>query len=108
MRTFTQLMFESILQIGLQIWMLNYFSDRPDQIDEFGVATYQILISLALATIHAVLEGTQLWLEARASRTTLGQYSEVCFNGKFSYVPFMNIMMEYADKKQAELESLEH
>lgn len=52
---------------------------------------------MILSLSHLVLEGIQLTSEALASRTNLAEYGVVCFNGKFSHVPLINVLIKKLD-----------
>jgi len=75
--------------------MLIYFnSQKSDKgMDEFGVSVTAILISIILATIHALLECVFLYMEAQASKTSFTNYCIVCFNGRFGWVPYNDYLM---------------
>jgi hypothetical protein len=60
-----------------------------------------ILLSVALAIAHGILEFIQLNYEAKACKTTLTNYCVACFNGKFGYVPFVDNMTTIIADKNA-------
>ena len=99
MRTITQMIFESVIQLGVQIHMLIYVSlyvvdeDKAD----FEVNMTSILISVALAVAHILLEYVLLSYEAKACMTNVSNYAIACFNGKFGWVPFANDLTTIAE-----------
>jgi hypothetical protein len=66
MRTITQLTFESIIQMILQIRILVYYKNHMDDtaIEKYGVSINAIIASLLLAVSHAILEMVFLNMEA--------------------------------------------
>ena len=56
MRTITQLLFESLIQFFIQVWMLNYYSDNEEEREAFGISIFQLLLSLVLTILHLLLE----------------------------------------------------
>jgi len=66
MRTISQLTFETFIQLILQIRMLQYFKEHKESGDqkELGVDVAAIVVSLALASVHGVLEAIFLAMEA--------------------------------------------
>lgn len=65
MRTITQMLFETLIQLVLQVRMLIYFKrhyvENPGAV---GVSVDDIFISIVLALSHAILEAIYLGLEA--------------------------------------------
>ena len=53
-----------------------------------GVSLNAIMVSIALAFVHTILEFGYLYLEAKASKTSFINYCIVCFNGRFTWVPY--------------------
>ena len=66
---------------------ITQFVDDQDKAD-FGVNMTSILVSVALAVAHILLEFVQLSYEAKACMTNVSNYAIACFNGKFGWVPF--------------------
>ena len=99
MRTITQMMFETFIQLGVQIHMLIYVTlyVADDNKADFGVDMTSILLSVALAVAHINLEYVQLSYEAKACKTSMTYYSIACFNGKFGWVPFADDLTTIAE-----------
>ena len=57
-----------------------------------------ILISVALAVTHILLEYVQLNYEAKAGKTSITHYCITCFNGRFGWVPFVDNFASIASK----------
>jgi hypothetical protein len=88
LRTISQLSFESLIQIILQVRILIYSFNQPDVIEQFGVEIEAIIISLSFALLHTIFELIFLNMEAVAAKTTITHYAIICFNGRFGWVPF--------------------
>lgn len=86
--------------------MLHYFWNDKEKIKALGLSKASIWSSIFLTIAHTVLEVIQLYCEAQACRMDLIQYCVVCFNGKFGFVPFMNILSEYSQISVEDLESM--
>ena len=91
-------MFESLIQIAVQVQMLYYFDSFEADAEWFGGSVDNLMISIGLAVAHAFLEFIQLYFEARACKTSLINYCVVCFNGKFGWVPFVDNMKAIANQ----------
>lgn len=97
MRTITQMTFETLIQLTLQVRMLIYFrrhfgEDSAAKIEELGVSPKAILFSIIIAIVHTVLEFAYLAIEAQASKTSFMNYCMVCFNGRFNWVPYIDYL----------------
>ena len=68
------------------VYVTQYVADEDKA--NFGVDMTSILLSVALAAAHILLEFVQLSYEAKACKTSLVNYTIACFNGKFAWVPF--------------------
>ena len=95
MRTITQLMFESVIQFSLQLYILHQVRDRDDA-SSINVDVTSIIISICLTIAHAILEYLLLCYEALACKTSLMNYCVACFNGKLGWVPFVDKMTRIA------------
>jgi hypothetical protein len=49
-----------------------------------------IVVSLAAAVVHGVLELIFLNMEAKACKTQFSHYFSICFTGRLGWVPFTN------------------
>lgn len=95
LRTISQLSFESLPQIILQIRIL-IFALNHDGEDELGVGMAAILASLGCALVHAFFEMIFVYLEAVSCKTTVIHYMIVCFNARFGWIPFVNFFSSLA------------
>ena len=89
-----------MIQLAVQIHMLIYVSKYVPEEDqaEFGVDMTSILLSVALAVAHIMLEYVQLSYEAKACKTSMANYSIACFNGKFGWVPFADDLIAITEQ----------
>jgi len=69
--------------------------DSDDAV-ELGVSEETVWLSLLSAFVHALMELAFLILEASSARTSFMHYSIVCFNGRFGWVPFVNLFSSSA------------
>jgi hypothetical protein len=86
LRTIAQTIFESIPQILLQARILQYGASY------LGVDSETLILSLAAASLHFMLEIMMLYYESTACKTSVVYYSVVCLNGRLNWVPFMEKM----------------
>ena len=94
LRTISQLSFESLPQIIIQLRIL-LFSAAVGK-NELDVSTAAIAGSLACALIHAFFEMIFVYLEAVSCKTTVMHYFIVCFNARFGWIPFVNFFSSLA------------
>ena len=73
------------------------FVDEQNKAD-FGIVLKSILLSVALADAHILLEFVQLSYEAKACKTSMSNYSIACFNGKFGWVPYADDLAIIAEQ----------
>lgn len=64
-----------------------------------GVSLNAIIISLIIASVHAILEAIYLKIEAQAAKTTFLNYCIVCFNGRFNWVPYNDYLVNLTKLK---------
>lgn len=112
LRTISQLTFESLPQIILQIRVINYYkSVYPEKLidlEKSGININGIIASLMTALLHTIIEMVYLNVESKACKTTLTQYSIVCFNGRFGWVPYANNFTSSEQTKQISNEVLSY
>ena len=84
MRTITQMIFESIPQIILQIRIMSYAEDEG-----LGVTLSALGLSLSLAVLHLLFEIFLLILEKSACKCSLQYYSLICMNARLNWIPFI-------------------
>ena len=88
LRTSSQLTFESLPQLILQIRIFFYLKDSPEELADLDVSLETIMVSILFALLHAAIEAIFINLEKKANKTTMMHYLIICFNGRFGYVPF--------------------
>ena len=69
--------------------MLVYFTQNPDEENNFDISIPALLLSIGLAISHSLLELLQLYFEAQAVGTSLGNYFIICFAGRLGWTPFI-------------------
>ena len=87
LRTISQLTFETMVQILLQVRILLY---NAESVLELGITTRDVWISLSTAVLHGLLEFAFIFLESESTKTSIMHYSIICFNGRFGWIPFTN------------------
>eukprot|EP01083_Nonionella_stella_P117950 351941_1 len=95
LRTLSQLFFESIPQICLQLrilWVIR-MEKKDDDVD-YGVDERNIMWSIMFAILHGLLEASILYLDSRALKMTFIQYAIVCLGARVGWIPF-NHLIEY-------------
>eukprot|EP01083_Nonionella_stella_P234496 825442_1 len=97
LRTLSQLFFETIPQIVLQVrilWVLNQWSEKEDvDSDLFKIVDLKSLAwSIGLAAFHLLLEGGIIYLDKRAFKMGFMQYSLECLGGRVQWVPFQHLL----------------
>ena len=98
LRTISQLSFESLPQIILQVRILIFALNGENKL---GVDLSAIVGSLCCAILHAFFEMIFVHLEAVACKTTIIHYFIVCFNARFSWIPFVNFFSSLAGFDEA-------
>lgn len=93
LRTISQLSFESLPQILLQVRILLYAIGGQNKL---GVSMGAIVASLVSAVLHAFFELIFVYLEAVSCKTTVIHYFIVCFNARFGWIPFVNFFSSLA------------
>ena len=93
LRTISQLSFESLPQIILQVRILIFALNGDNKL---GVSMDAIVGSLGCAVLHAFFEMIFVYLEAVSCKTTVIHYFIVCFNARFGWIPFVNFFSSLA------------
>lgn len=60
----------------------------------------QLELSVLAALIHGMLEIIYIRLEATASKTSLSNYTIICLNGRFGWVPFTEFIKSFSLSEQ--------
>lgn len=76
----------------IQIQMLHYFGEDSEEAKNLGVSLNQVYLSVALASMHIILEIFMLKLEALACEVNLLDYTVACFNGRVGFVPYLDLI----------------
>jgi len=92
------LTFESFPEIILQLYILNYLRNSPEELELLDVTLLEILISVSLSIVHSLVEMMFVSLEKKANKTTWMHYLIICFNGRFGFVPFTNHFSQEAQQ----------
>jgi hypothetical protein len=71
------------------------------------VSFQAILLSIILAVVHAALEVSYLWIEAKVTKTSFMNYCIVCFNGRFDWVPYVDYLTSEEVAKSRQFISLD-
>eukprot|EP01083_Nonionella_stella_P089131 248668_1 len=92
LRTLSQLLFETIPQIGLQLRILYVikWSDDIDTYNAFKIDVKTLAWSIGFAAGHLLLESGIIYLEKRAFRIPLMQYCLTCLGGRVQWIPFQD------------------
>ena len=69
-----------------------------------GISPLTVGLSLATAVVHTFVEGAFLYLEAASAKTSLMHYAIVCFNGRFGWVPFTDLLASGAPLNYDQIE----
>ena len=82
--------------------------DDEETIQNFGVSIKSLGISIILSLTHTILECLFLYMESQATKTSFINYTIVCFNGRFGWVPYNDyliktsqIMLQNLNKKRS-------
>ena len=87
LRTLSQLLFETLPQIGLQAWILYTYQYRTSM-DDSIINQTELYISIVVAAFHVILELLIIYLDARASDMPISHYAVVCLGARLNWVPF--------------------
>ena len=89
LRTISQMIFETIPQIFLQLRIFYYFYNQ-DEDTEDSISLQTIFWSIVFAAVHGILEILILFIEARLFEQPFSEYFVICFNGRLGWVPKIN------------------
>ena len=86
-RNISQLLFETIPQVALQIRIIFWIWNHPaNQLAKLDIE-HQLLASIASGVVHALMETFQIYNEAKAANMKIVPYAIVCLNGRFDWLP---------------------
>jgi hypothetical protein len=91
LRTVSQLTFETLPQILLQIRIYSVVKNRQDVNSLGDISVSAIILSICLGVLHLLIESLLIYQEKMANKTSFLHYILISFNGKFGYVPFTGI-----------------
>ena len=69
--------------------------ENPDQNDI--VPLYVFIISIFFAVCHILIEFYVLNAERKSYKSNITSYSLACFNGRFSFIPYMDFLKVQRD-----------
>ena len=102
LRTISQLIFETVPQLVLQIRIFLYFNlkDENDPTGDEGVDVVTLAYSIIFALIHALLEWLIIYIESRQYDLQIFKYFIICFNGRLGWVPMLEKMKSPTDMQK--------
>ena len=86
LRTISQLIFESVPQVFIQIFFLWYVKNYTNMKADSD-AVEQIFISIELAVLHTLIEVIYLCIENKIVKAVFSDYSLACMNGRLNWTP---------------------
>eukprot|EP01084_Bolivina_argentea_P172299 298477_1 len=96
LRTLSQLFFETIPQIFLQLrilWIVKW-SNNPDA-ENFEITEETLAISIVLALVHMLLEAGIIFLDSLALKMPFMQYALVCLGARVQWIPFQHMLSDF-------------
>ena len=91
LRTLSQLFFETMPQILLQLRILWVIRWEGDENNEFEIDENTLFASIGLAFAHLILEGGIIFLDKSAFRMSFLEYSLECLGGRVQWIPFQHL-----------------
>eukprot|EP01083_Nonionella_stella_P267986 905611_1 len=93
LRTLSQLFFETIPQIVLQVWIISDIkwlgNENEFDLDDFE---WKLTLSIGVAIAHLILEGGIMLLDRSAFEMGFMQYAMVSLGGRTLWVPFQHFI----------------
>eukprot|EP01084_Bolivina_argentea_P032926 60934_1 len=99
LRTISQITFESLPQIVLQIRIL-FSNDK----EELGVTENELMLSLLFAFLHAFIEVLVIRYEAQCCKMDYLYYCLLCLNARSSFIPFVHLFITNNIKQKDKLD----
>eukprot|EP01084_Bolivina_argentea_P002010 3706_1 len=93
LRTLSQLFFETIPQIILQLrilWVIRWTAADMDNI--FQIDEITLIWSIVLAITNLCLEAGIILFESKALKTSFLQYSLTCLSGRVQFIPYKSLI----------------
>ena len=107
-RTLSQLVFETCIQLCLQIRIFIQTSrDGDDDLESLNIDGVSLGISVLFAIFHLFFELCVLWIESRAAKMNIAQYGIICLSGRLDWVPYSQQLKTYSDKNVNSYDFLE-
>eukprot|EP01084_Bolivina_argentea_P080713 146175_1 len=91
LRTLSQLFFETMPQILLQLrilWVIEWAGNN----NVFQIELNTLFVSIGLAICHLLLEGGIIFLDKSAFKLNFMQYSLECLGGRAQFIPFQHLI----------------
>ena len=92
MRTISQMLFETLPQIFLQLRIIDSINNNNDDINVSYNALYY---SIGFAILHILMEGMILYLDSSACYMTFSEYAIICLNARLNWVPYSHILKHH-------------
>ena len=90
LKTSSQLTFESMPQILMQIYIMSRLASDQDELSKLGLSYKAFLISIGSGILHGILEAIQVHSEKKMSQADLFHYLIISFNGRFGWIPLID------------------
>eukprot|EP01083_Nonionella_stella_P060839 158657_1 len=100
LRTLSQLFFETIPQIFLQLrilWQIEWAGREND----FAINSEAIMWSVGFAVLHLIFEAAIISLDSAASKMKFIHYAIVCLGARLDWIPFSHLFSKKARQIQA-------
>eukprot|EP01084_Bolivina_argentea_P204146 348583_1 len=94
LRTLSQLFFETMPQIVLQLrilWVIKW-SGHGDNENAFDIDVQTLTWSIGLAIVHLILESGIVYFDKRAFRMSFMEYALECLGGRVMWIPFQHLI----------------
>eukprot|EP01084_Bolivina_argentea_P211928 360368_1 len=92
LRTLSQLFFETMPQIVLQLRILWVIEWSGDKNNTFQIDLKTLGWSIGLAFAHLILEGGIIYLDKSAFKMSFLEYSLECLGGRVTWIPFQHLL----------------
>eukprot|EP01084_Bolivina_argentea_P073926 134117_1 len=95
LRTLSQLFFETIPQIFLQLrilWQLKWANN--DTQNQFQIDANSIIWSVGFAILHLIFEAAIISLDSAASQMKFIHYAIVCLGARLDWIPFSHLFIQ--------------
>ena len=100
LRTLTQLIFESIPALVLQIWIISTHRENT-----YGIGVYGLVLSIIVAICHLICEMLIVYVDSHACETSLLKYAIECLRARLEFVPFAETFKTKRDKQIEDIQT---